>query len=689
MSRPVILQRRIGLLAVAPLVLTALALTTVAAVAFVDDAPTLAWAAVVAATVVVLAGTLIARSASRAIRDSFATLDRKARASITGVRDEAEPVVVGELLPVAQTLDDLAEQQRVAIAQAEAITAGSFDSPILASIAPGPLGPFLQDSVRGLRDANERVRDSEAFTASILDTVNDAIVVLDGSGGLIASNATADAALELFDGELDAAIPGWHDLGIGAHELSRPMHDGSLMLTELTTTRMMTGGGAITILCWRDLSGERAVQAQISHVAQTDIVTGLSNRQGLLAAHDRMRELGRCVGVIHLDLAEFGEINQRHGFDEGDHVLQIISGRLRNVIRDDDTVARTSGDEFVLLLDSQVDVVDSLARRILDRVAEPIELRDGSTVSIAAHAGWATGMADESYELLRRASYALATAKEAPGTVSSYSAEIAQRDANRRQWEQQLRRAIEDDEFVLFAQPIVDVFERRVLGVEVYLRWQHPSGRLIGPAEFIEIANESDLINDIDRWVIRTTIAIAADADPAVIFSLNVSNRFMANPTMSEFVTASLAEHALPAGRIQVDVTETNVTADAAGVIESIRQLNQLGVKVALDDFGTGYSSLAHLLKLAVSTIKIDRRMVSMVTEPEGRGVVAAILAFAKKRKLHVVAEGVESEEEVTVLAELGCRFQQGYRHAHPAPIHDILAALDRIPFRTSTGSAG
>ena len=490
-------------------------------------------------------------------------------------------------------------------------------------------------------------------------------------------------ALDLFGGDLESAIPGWRELPSGEHDFTRNLADGTLTMTQISTNRQMTSEGPVTMLCWRDVSGELAMQAQVANVANTDRLTGLPNRNGLLVAHDRLVELGKSASAVHFDLAEFSGINQRHGFDAGDQVLKEVGARLRSVIRDHDTLTRVSGDEFVLLLNSHGDVVEGLARRILDRINEPITLPDGTTLRVKAYGGWATGIVDSNYELLRRASHALDEARKSPTRVASYSAEIAQRDEYRRQWETQLRRAIDRNEFVLFAQPIVDVLERRVLGVEIFLRWQHPSGRMISPGEFITVAEKSDLITDIDRWVIEQVAAEAAASNPQVIFSLNVSSRFMASTGMSEFVRRSLTRNALAAGRIQVDVTETNVAADANAVIDSIKRLHQMGVKVALDDFGSGYSSLAHLLKLSVSTIKIDRDMVGMVTEPEGRGVIGAILAFAKRRGLTVVAEGVEQAAEEQALTELGCRFQQGYLHGHPAPLAQVLDSLGDLAMRS------
>ena len=687
MTRPFTLQQRLRTVILMPAIVGAVALGLLALVQFINGSPLIGILAAAAAAVL---ATLGFTGVSRTTQEVEAALEdtvARGRAIETGIAAPESSVEMAELRPLNDVLDDIKEQHRVVRAQSETIAAGALDSPILDTPTPGPLGPALRGSIDGLRSTNDQLRDSQAVTASLMDNVSDAIVVVDADDQIVASNAVAQVALELFGGSMDDAIPGWQQLPIGEHDFSRTLADGSLTLTQVSTSRMITSTGAVTMLCWRDVSGERAVQAQVAHVARTDIVTGLPNRQGLLAAHDRLHDLSRSASVIHLDLADFSQINQRHGFAEGDRVLQAIASRLSEVIRTTDTVARVSGDEFILLLESQGEIIDGLARRILDRIAEPIELKNGATVSLSAHAGWSTGLVDDNYELLRRANYALAEAKQDPDAVSSYSAEVAQRDANRREWEQQLRRAIAQDEFVLFAQPIVDIFERRVLGVEIFLRWQHPSGRLISPAEFIAIAEESELIVDIDRWVIAKAVEHAAASDPSVVFSLNVSTRFMSSPHMSEFVTTTLATHGVPAGRIQIDVTETNVAADVSGVIESIRSLNELGVKVALDDFGTGYSSLAHLLKLAVSTIKIDRRMVSMVNEPEGRGVVAAILAFAKKRKLTVVAEGVESAEEVSELAELGCRFQQGYFHGHPAALAGVLDSLDSIPFRSLDGS--
>lgn len=662
MSRPLNLQRRLNVLMMLPALIGGVAFGAIAFDRFMNGAPIVDGLAAVAVVFLVVWTAVVARRTATDVRLAIQGTVARGEALATGEQIDDEPdVVLAELAPVHDVLQDLGEQQR--LIQEESAAANS-------------------DTLDELRETEEQLRETQEVTASIMDNVSDAIVVVDDEGSIVASNAVAQVALDLFGGSLDDAIPGWRDLPVGEHDFSRTLSDGTLTLTQVATTRMTTGNGAVTMMCWRDVSGERAVQAQIAHVALTDIVTGLPNRQGLLSALDRLHELGRTVSVIHVDLSEFGQINQRHGFPAGDHVLQVLSERLNGVIRDQDTVARVAGDEFVFIVDSHGDIVDSLARRILERIREPIALENGANVSLGAHAGWSTGLVDAEYELLRRATYALAEAKKDPESVSSYTAEIAQRDANRRDWEHQLRRAITNNEFVLFAQPIVDIFERRVLGVEIFLRWQHPTGRLISPAEFIEVAEESELIADIDRWVISRCISEAAIADPNLVFSLNVSNRFMAGSQMADFVQTTLAETALPAGRIQIDVTETNVSTDAASVVESIRRLNEMGVKVALDDFGSGYSSLAHLLKLAISTIKIDRRMTSMVGEAEGRGVVAAILAFARKRKLTVVAEGVETEQEVAELAELGCRYQQGYYHARPAPLAEVLASLDAAGFQ-------
>lgn len=700
MSRSINLQRRVLALSALPAGVAFIALAVVAVIQL--DAGSTSIAAIAGAFAVALTiGTLAA------LRRTTAQVDRAIRSTLHHSEAVASgrplvgepPVVLEELAAVNQVLSKLDKQQRILRSQSEAIGAQAFDSPILNAEVAGPIGEVLRDSVDGIRQTAEQLRDTRAMNSSIMDNVSDAIVVVNPDGSIIAANGVARVALDSCGGDLDEAVPNWRDLPTGDSDLSRTGSDGTLTLTQVSTSRMMTADGAVVTLCWRDISGERAVAAQVAHVRLTDIVTGLANRQGLLAELDKLHEMGRSASLIHVDLADFSQVNERYGFPAGDHVLQVLSERLSGAIRDGDILTRIGGDEFVFVLDSSERIAESLAHRVLDRIREPIELSNGANVALSARAGWSSGLVDDSYELLRHATYALGEARGESRAVSAYTDEVAERDNSRREWEEQLLAAIENDEFVLFAQPIVDVFERRVLGVEIFLRWKHPSGRLVTPAEFISIAEESELIADIDRWVIRRCLSRAAAADPNLVFSLNVSTRFIANPHMADFVLETLAETGLPSGRIQIDVTETNVASDAAGAVETIRRLNETGVKVALDDFGTGYSSLAHLLKLDISTIKIDRGMVSQVGETEGRGVIAAILAFARNRSLTVVAEGVESEHEVAVLSELGCRYQQGYYHARPAPLADVLSSLDAAGFRhegttvfgqpqTPTGSA-
>lgn len=675
MSRPFKLSSRLTALVLAPAAIAGLALAMLAVLAFDTGRPGLGSAAGIAA-VAVLAGLSFGLTATLGdLERAMATTTAWANhaAGSPGTDPEQIPQTpIREFTPIDTALDRLGSEYRLATAQAQALGAGTVGTAIFDRSVSGPLGKGLSEAAAHLRDSRTALNDARSVTSSVLDSAHESIVLADGSGNVLAANHAATIDLELF-GDLDTAIPGWQRLPAGDHTIT---DEGAARLVRASVSRVLTAAGAITVLGWRDISEERAWEDEATRTARTDMVTGLPNRQGLIVAHDRLVELDRSASVIHVDLNDFNAINQHYGYESGDVILTELARRLTEITSDGDTVARVDGDGFVLLVSSAADNAEPLTRRVLSHIGGPIRLPSGAQVVVSGRAGWSTGRADSSRELLRRAQYALAEAASQPGGICGYTTELAQSDEHRRRTGSELRQALAGDEFELYAQPIVDVLEKRVLGVEAFLRWQHPTGRLITPAEFIPVAEETATIADIDRWVITRCIAEASKADPSLVFSMNVSSRFMATPELADHVLESLATTGLAAARVQIDVTETNVATDAQGVIESIKRLNQVGVQVALDDFGSGYSSLAHLLKLDVSTIKIDRRMVSLVTEPEGRGVIGAILAFAKRRDLTVVAEGVETPDEAATLADLGCRFQQGYLHGYPAPLGDVLAAI-------------
>jgi len=587
---------------------------------------------------------------------------------------------ISELAPLSTTLQDVGRQQGIMRSTFEAFAANGWDTPVLDTELGGPVGEARDRGVQAVRDLAHQRLDAEALNRAILANVGDLVVLIDDAGTVIGASAPAQHALDVADGDLHQLIPGWNDRGPGDHEVTFTRNDGSLAVLTASITRLITAGSTLTIIAMRDRTDAEATQAKLNHVRRTDQLTGLANRRGIETVLASSLDATQKLAVICIDLDEVAQINQRHGLEAGDVVVGTAAERIDAATTGLDIVGRLAGSQFIVLLPGADGAgIGSLSSRLLDRIAEPISIPDGLQISLTARAGWSTGIVADGSELIRQASYALGQTESSAARVLAYSSEFAERDQKHRAIEKALRGALANDEFRLFAQPIVDVLEQRIVGVEIFLRWQQGDGKIVAPPDFIPVAEQSDLITEIDRWVVHACTEEAAHADPSIIFSLNMSTRFMASATMPAFVQQALVESGVSAARIQIDVNETNVASDAAGVIESVRKLDELGVKVALDDFGNGFTSMAKFLNLAVSTIKIDRDMVSLVTEPEGRGVVSAILGYAAKRKLRVVAEGVETVEESAELAELGCRYQQGFYHSRPAPLAEVLTSLANV----------
>ena len=438
-----------------------------------------------------------------------------------------------------------------------------------------------------------------------------------------------------------------------------------------------------------------------AYAALHDMLTGLPNRTLLLnrlaeelAGAQRpagRRSSGTRIGFVLLDLDRFKVVNESLGHAAGDLLLTQVGQRLLKAARSTDTVARLGSDEFGILLGAvrSVREAELVAARIEAAIAEPFDL-DGQEVSVGASIGLAVGRALAAYpgDLLREAEIALHRAKMDPvRSTVLFDPEMRAQTLERATLEHDLRRAIERSELRLHYQPLVDLETGSVLGMEALLRWQHPVHGLVPPLSFIPLAEETGLILPIGRWVLETACRQVHEwqrdvrAAASLVVSVNLSARQFAQADLVVTVAAILDHAGLSPASLELEITESVVMDQSEAAIERLRGLRALGVKLVLDDFGTGYSSLSYLRRLPLDTIKIDRSFVSGLGMDEADlPIVQAVISLAHGLGMDVVAEGIETAEQLERLKELACDRGQGYFFARPLPPDRLRTLLEASP---------
>jgi len=419
---------------------------------------------------------------------------------------------------------------------------------------------------------------------------------------------------------------------------------------------------------------------ELSHVALHDPLTKLPNRSLFIdrATHAlaSARRTGTWTAVLFLDVDDFKRVNDVYGHSTGDTLLRDIAIRLSGVVRPTDTVARFGGDEFTILCQGLANDEDAVqvAQRIIEALDRPFtigrrELRAAASVGIAFSAA---GHGDAE-TLVRDADTAMYRAKEhGRGRYEVFDEAVRERVVARLRIEAALRRALDDGELRLAYQPFFCLERHEVLGFEALLRWESPELGTVAPSEFIPIAEHSGLMQRIGAWVLDEASRQIAELrlaypDLELGVAVNLSARQIHDPELPQLVRAALEEHDLPASALALEITESDLIEDAAGVRDSLAELRSLGVRLMLDDFGTGFSSLSYLKRFPVHTLKIDRSFVAGLGREDGdRAIVAAIMGVANALELQVIAEGVETALQAAELVALGCTVAQGFRYAEP-----------------------
>jgi diguanylate cyclase (GGDEF)-like protein len=430
--------------------------------------------------------------------------------------------------------------------------------------------------------------------------------------------------------------------------------------------------------------------AAMKHQAFHDALTGLPNRALFLdrlgQAINRTRdEVGAHAAVLFIDLDRFKTVNDSLGHSAGDELLAAVGRLLAQSVRDTDTAARLGGDEFAVVVEDSAgqDHAMAVAERLRIALSVPVQVGD-QTMSVAATVGVAIADGTQTpSELLRNADLAMYSAKiNGAGVSALYVPSMYAAVVDRLDLEASLLRAVDLGQFVVHYQPIVELTGSRVRGVEALVRWNHPTRGLLGPNEFIPTAEETGLIVRIGNWVLAESMRQVSEWGHDLSLSVNISARQLQRPELINEVRQTLDASGLDPRRLTLEITETTLMQETEAVIEQLRRLKGLGLRIAIDDFGTGYSSLGYLRRFPIDVLKIDRSFVKDLGEGnEEAAVASAIMTLCEALHLDAVAEGIESHRQVAELRQIGCSLGQGFLFSKPLPaagIEKLLAAPKR-----------
>ncbi len=442
----------------------------------------------------------------------------------------------------------------------------------------------------------------------------------------------------------------------------------------------------------RDISARKQAEATITFQAYHDLLTGLPNRalfkDRLGQAMVHAKRHGQTMATLFLDMDHFKVVNDTLGHLVGDGLLQALALRLRSCLREGDTLARIGGDEFMLLLPHirTRDNAAYIAQKVIASLKQPFsvegnELYAGMSIGIAIY----PDDGDNIETLIKHADIAMYHAKDhGRNDYKFFTQDLHKSYTGRLAIENEMRHALEKKEFEVFYQPQVAVESQRVRGMEALIRWNHPTRGIVSPNDFIPIAEESGLIAPISEWVMTAACRQARlwrdAALPPITMAINLSARQIEHPQFIEKFLHCLHKHMPDGHGIEIEITESALMRDMDGAITKLRKLAEMGVEISIDDFGTGYSSLSYLKKLPIHTIKIDRSFIHDLTGHTNNGstIVAGIAAMAKGLKLKVVAEGVETQEQLDYLQSLGCDTYQGFFFSRAVNAESATEILSR-----------
>jgi diguanylate cyclase (GGDEF)-like protein len=557
-----------------------------------------------------------------------------------------------------------------------------------------------------LRQSENEAAEQSFLLRTILNHMDQGLMMVAADDTVAICNQQAMALLDL-PAELMEARPKWTDVlryQWSTNEFERSdaeftefvrrstLLDGPLVydrerpngrFLEVRTTPLPDGGAVRT---YTDITDRKRAEQRVDFLAHHDGLTGLPNR---VLLHDRLSQglahasrSGKSLVVLTLDLDRFKEINDTYGHDAGDRVLVQAADRLRSVVRASDTVARTGGDEFVVIQSdaAQPEAAVQLAQRFVEVLTLPFDIGErfvtiGTSIGIALYPGDGNTSAD----LLNNSDIALYRAKiDGRGAFRMFEPEMDSEMRDQRAIEQDLRAAIGTDQLDLYFQPQFATDTRAVTGFEALLRWQHPTRGNISPAIMIPIAEKSRLITQLGAWVIEAACTSAMTWPVPYRAAVNLSAAQFRDGNLPAQVADILHRTRLPACRLELEVTESLLIDGTEQALAALRSLKSMGVRIALDDFGTGYSSLSYLRRFPFDKIKIDQSFIRGLGEdPSALSIVDAILAMGRSLDMKVIAEGIETDQQLQILRGQHCAEVQGFLLGRPMPSADVAQYLD------------
>ncbi len=574
----------------------------------------------------------------------------------------------------------------------------------------------LESAVTELQDNNRMLREGEKLYRSLVqENISDILTVIgaDGTVRLFESPAIERVLGYRPEGQIDTNAFSWlhpddveQALSIFAEVLQTPgLHppiefrvphaDGSIRYLEHSVNNQLHDPDIRGIvISSRDITDRKALEEQLRHQSLHDPLTGLPNRalfmDRLEHALDRSKRREQAVALLFMDLNNFKLVNDSLGHELGDQLLVAVSKRLQRYLRPGTTLARLGGDEFTILFEdiTHKDDVIHAASGIAEEFELPFMLGERevfTAASIGIALSTSTGT-DRPEDLLRTADIAMYQAKS-KGQAYSLAADTVRMPARalkRLELEGDLRRAIERGELRVYYQPVVLLESGRIVGVEALARWEHPERGLLQAPEFIPAAEESSLIVPVGQWVLELACHQAREwqeqypSEPPLLVSVNLSAQQFQRPNLPDEVARVLRESGLPHSSLKLEITENTVMENAPSTINCLQELHALGIKLAIDDFGTGYSSMSYLRRFPVDYVKIDRSFVEELDKETDEVVAAGMVSLVRALNMKVIAEGVETAEQLAQLQEMGCDLAQGYYFSEPLPSEEVPALLAR-----------
>ncbi|MEQ1813543.1 MAG: EAL domain-containing protein [Candidatus Nitrotoga sp.] len=535
--------------------------------------------------------------------------------------------------------------------------------------------------------------------ARIFDTIHEGVIVSDAENniefvnpaftqitGYTREEVSGKNMYMLYSGLMEEPLYRfmWHSInetGRWQGEMANTHKNGTSYVEWLSIHTLKDEQGLVShyITIFSDISERKTAEARLVYMAKHDVLTDLPNRvllQDRLTQAIIQAEQEKCsVAVMLMDIDRFKVVNDALGHLVGDKLLQEVANRIRETVRVVDTVSRQGGDEFVIMLPNiiQTSILDTIAPELLKAVSAPY-LINGNEIEVTTSIGISLypNHGQDSDVLLKHADAAMYYAKEVGrNNYQFFTREMRERAQEHMAIEKKLRRALERNELCLHYQPQVDLRNGQIIGVESLLRWNHPESGMISPGQFIPVAEENGMIVPIGEWVLleacRQNQVWREMGFPEITMAVNLSAVQFRQKNLGNVIVAALYKSGLDASGLELEITEGAVMQDAESAISLLRVLKDFGVNLSIDDFGTGYSSLSYLKKFPINKLKIDQSFVRDATiDSDDAAITSTIISMGRNLKLKVIAEGVETAEQLTFLKQHGCDEMQGYLFSRP-----------------------